>query len=98
MPRSSHTAIRNLAAYLGLLDGLDDLLLAEPAGFHRNLLLGFCPGNPDFKWDGLGGAGHGGACLKAIQALGWKELPTQWQSWSEWQRGVKAKQGNGSGI
>jgi len=39
----------------------------------------------------------GEACIKASQALGWKAMPTQWQSWSEWQRVVKAKQGKGSG-
>gem|GEM_PF-2561409 len=40
----------------------------------------------------------GEACIKASQALGWKAMPTQWQSRSEWYWVGNAKQGKGSGI
>lgn len=39
----------------------------------------------------------GETCQKAFDAMGWKELPVQWQSWSEWQRGAKVRRGKGSG-
>ena len=39
----------------------------------------------------------GEPCRKALASLGWQDLPSRWQSWSEWQRGAKVRRGKGSG-